>query len=156
MFSRHNLVYALFALAAIGLINALYLAVSYYTGASLACSLLDGCNVVAASPYSKLFGIPLAYFGVLYFIGALSLGALMLVNAHIISKYAWAVFSYTVLGGMFSLYFEYLQLGPIGAICIYCQISAFTTWFLMLVAYMLWRRYVTDTHADISEGACGE
>jgi hypothetical protein len=34
-----------------------------YGGQSLWCPILDGCNAVVNSPYSRIFGVPMSYFG---------------------------------------------------------------------------------------------
>src|SRR5262245_19818458 len=59
--------YAMLALALIGIAAALYVAHGNYTGQSLWCPILDGCNAVVNSPYSRVFGVPMSYFGFIYF-----------------------------------------------------------------------------------------
>ena len=47
---------------------ALYVAHGNYTGQSLWCPILDGCNAVVNSPYSRVFGVPMSYFGFVYYL----------------------------------------------------------------------------------------
>ncbi len=56
------------ALALIGIAAALYVAHGNYTGQPLWCPILDGCNAVVNSPYSRVFGVPMSYFGFIYFL----------------------------------------------------------------------------------------
>src|SRR5258708_13344442 len=60
--------YSMLALALIGIAAALYVAHGNYTGQSLWCPILDGCNAVVNSPYSRVFGVPMSYFGFVYFL----------------------------------------------------------------------------------------
>src|SRR5262245_49992337 len=54
--------YAMLALALIGIAAALYVAHGNYTGQSLWCPILAGCNAVVNSPYSRVFGVPMFVF----------------------------------------------------------------------------------------------
>jgi uncharacterized membrane protein len=47
---------------------ALYVAKGNYTGQPLWCPIIDGCNVVINSPYSRVFGVPMSYFGFIYYL----------------------------------------------------------------------------------------
>lgn len=116
-----------------GFVDSLYLSWGALTGNALRCGVLEGCNVVAQSPYSWVFGVvPLATFGVVYYIGMLGLSASLL----------WAPFPqarfltvlWAGLGVLFSMYFMYLQAFVIGAFCIYCIISAVATLLLFTLA----------------------
>ena len=60
--------YAMIALTLIGIADAAYVARGNYTGAPLWCPILDGCNTVINSPYSRVFGVPMSYFGFIYYV----------------------------------------------------------------------------------------
>lgn len=70
--------WSLFILSLVGFFDSLYLSWGALTGSPLICGILEGCNVVAQSSYSWVFGIPLAMYGVAYYIGALGLSASLL------------------------------------------------------------------------------
>src|SRR3989338_6577488 len=74
-------VVAVLILAFLGLANSAYLAQQETSGDPLLCNIqnFSGCNIVAASEYSKLFGIPLAEYGVLFYGILFVLAALELV-----------------------------------------------------------------------------
>src|SRR6516162_5189701 len=118
--------YSMLALALIGLAAALYVAHGNYTGQSLWCPILDGCNAVVNSPYSRVFGVPMSYFGFIYFLYMFAL-AVRLVFEPFTSSLRFRAVLYAGVGAASSLYFMYLQLGFIRAVCIYCLISAVTT-----------------------------
>ena len=60
--------YCMLALTLIGIAVALYVAKGNYTGQPLWCPIIDGCNVVVNSPYSRVFGVPMSYFGFIYYL----------------------------------------------------------------------------------------
>ncbi len=133
-------------IASIGLIDALYLSYSRYTGVNLPCSITDGgCAVVAASPYAVLFGIPLAYLGVLFYIAILIITCLY--NHFKTDIFKHILIGTIVFGALDSLYFLYLQGFVIGAFCIYCIISAIATFILLAPAYYLYsNKHIIDIY----------
>jgi len=74
-------VYAMFVLTLIGIADAAYVAHGNYTGAPLWCPILDGCNTVINSPYSRVFGTPMSYFGFIYYLFMFGLAAMNLFRA---------------------------------------------------------------------------
>src|SRR6266702_7096856 len=67
--------YSMLALALVGIAAALYVAHGNYTGQPLWCPVLDGCNAVVNSPYSRVFGVPMSYFGFIYYLYMFALAA---------------------------------------------------------------------------------
>lgn len=111
-------------LAFAGLADSFYLAQSAESGTPLICDIQNftGCNVVAASEYSRVFGIPLAEYGV-FFYGVLFV--LAAIELALFNRFLRRVLqAVTVLGVLFSLYFSALQIFVINAFCIYCVASA--------------------------------
>ena len=75
-FTKVNLpAYFMLALTVIGIADAAYVARGNYTGAPLWCPILDGCNTVISSPYSRIFGVPMSYFGFIYYVFMFGLAA---------------------------------------------------------------------------------
>lgn len=137
--NRTSLTVLITLLAFFGLADAWYLTTSAVTDTALSCDLgaaLDGCNVVAQSVYSKVFGIPLAAFGVLFYSLIFVLAGLMfLFRSPLLDRVLFWVAS---LGAIFSVIFLSIQFAFIKAICIYCIASA-------IAAFMIWgiaRRFV--------------
>lgn len=124
------------AMSIIGLVDAFYLSYARYTSSDIACSLMGGCNIVAASPYSVVFGMPLAYLGVLFYFGMLGLLLLVWMRVriqHVKNILLW----FTAFGVFSSIYFIYVQGVLIKAFCMYCLISAGITFFLLGLAFLL-------------------
>lgn len=56
-------------LAMLGLSVAFYDSYAIYNGEALWCPPpINGCNEVAASSYARIFGLPVGYFGVVYYL----------------------------------------------------------------------------------------
>ena len=132
-----GLAWAAAIISFVGLTNTFYLVQSHVTGESLNCGILNGCNIVAASPYSVILGVPLASWGVLFYFGVFVISATMLmVRVRTLSH----IFTFmTAVGFLASLYFVYLQVYVIKAVCMYCMFSAILSTLLLLIALLIIR-----------------
>lgn len=142
MQSRTNLLVTLLVLAFLGLADAWYLAQSAFQGAALFCdvgSALDGCNIVAQSPYSKLFGIPLALYGAFFYAATFVVISILFVRTHHPLYQLAAILG--VLGLIASLIFLAIQFILIKAVCIYCIASAAIAALICILSIHLWRRH---------------
>lgn len=138
---RTLLLALLFALSFLGIADSWYLYQSAVTDTALSCDIgagLDGCNTVAQSPYSYLFGIPLALYGVGFFAFVCALAAaLTLFPARFLYR---ALLALSVFGTGASAVFLYIQFVLIKALCIYCIASAVIVALMLLIAHTLWKR----------------
>ena len=111
---------AVAALAAVGLLVAGYLAWLKWSGASaLFCTPGTGCDIVQASRYAMLMGVPTALLGAAVYlvIGALALAGL--------DRGRWRLaFVLAAAGVGFSGYLTYLSLVELRAACVWCLASA--------------------------------
>lgn len=121
--SRSMLLAAILVLAFFGIADAWYLSQAALTDTALWCGVNtpDGCNIVAQSEYSRLFGIPLALYGLVFYIATFVLAAAALFER--IRYLPRALVGLGLLGLLSSLYFLYLQIFRIEALCIYCVAS---------------------------------
>lgn len=119
--------------ALIGIADAFYVARGSYSGQALWCPIVEGCNTVAQSPYARIFGVPLSYFGLVFYLYMFGLAALLVFDPSSRGLRLGALV-YTAMGVSYSIYGMYLQLGMIQAICIYCLVSAVTTVLLLITA----------------------
>lgn len=120
-----------------GIADSAYLTQHELSGAPLLCNIgnLSGCNIVASSQYSHIFGIPLAEFGVLFFSVIFVLAALEIVLFDQLLRRALQAFA--LVGLLASLYFTFVQIFLIGAFCIYCFASALSTFLIFIFASLL-------------------
>lgn len=138
--------YVMLALALIGIADAFYDSYMIYTGQLLWCPPpIDGCNVVASSPYSRIVGVPLGYFGLVFYLFMFGLAALLAVDPFSRGLRLGALL-YSALGVFSSIYFMYVQFTFIHAFCIYCLISAVLTLFLLIAS--LWHFRATRIPAS--------
>ncbi len=125
----------LFAFA--GLADSAYLAQHETSGTPLICTIenLTGCNIVAQSPYSEVFGVPLAVYGILFYAIVFALAALELALFDRFLRRALQCLA--VFGVLISLYSVALQIFIIQALCVYCLGSALLALGIGCIASLL-------------------
>lgn len=113
-----------------GIADATYLAVHHYTVEPVACSLIEGCEMVLTSPYATLGGIPLALFGLAAYFLAFSLAILTVYG----DRRTWLLYGIqTAIMAAFSIWLIYVQAALIGWFCQFCLISAGLSFTLFIV-----------------------
>lgn len=118
-------------LALLGFADALFIFIEKTLGGPIPCFLGTGCDTVANSPYSKLFGVPLAVYGMAFY---LVIGVITLLYLDTKKTvFARLIFPITGIGFLMSLYFIYIQKFLIGAFCVYCIISIVITILLFIL-----------------------
>lgn len=127
-------VVCILVLAFAGLADSAYLAQHEASGEPLICNIqnFSGCNVVANSQYSYIFGIPIADFGVLFYSIMFVLAALELVIFDRLLRRVLQVFA--VIGLIVSIFSTLTQVFVINALCIYCLASALITLLIFILA----------------------
>jgi uncharacterized membrane protein len=136
--------YSMLALKLIGIADAVYVAHGKYTGQVLWCPIVEGCNAVVNSPYSQVFGVPLSYFGFIYYLYMFALAARLAFDP-VSRGLRYRAVLYSAMGAVSSIYFIYLQLSFIREVCSYCLISAATSLLLFIIA--VWHYYITRNSA---------
>jgi uncharacterized membrane protein len=129
----------------LGLAIASYLSVVELAGAAPVCGPIKGCEEVARSEYSRIGGVPVAVFGV-----GLSLILLTL-------AVAWwrtdlyglllAHYGLSLAGVIFEVYFMYVQVFVIHAVCIWCTSYGVSLILRFVVAFIVWLRQPPPAHA---------
>ncbi|MFA6414944.1 MAG: vitamin K epoxide reductase family protein [Candidatus Paceibacterota bacterium] len=137
-----------------GLADSAYLTQHELDGTPLICNIqnLSGCNLVAESQYSHIFGIPLAEFGVLFYSIMFVIAALEVVIFDQLLRRVLQVVS--LVGLAASLYFTSVQIFLIGAFCIYCSVSALITLLIFILASFIEpiRRRVPPSAPEFPQG----
>ena len=115
----------------VGFLDATYLTAQHYLGFELNCSVFNGCDIVTTSEYSVVAGVPVALLGALYYF-VLFIG--MFVYFDLQDKRVLRILMLlTVFGFFTSLWFLYLQIFVIKALCLYCIVSATTSTALFIL-----------------------
>jgi dihydroorotate dehydrogenase subfamily 2 len=125
--------------AVIGILDAGYLTYERFANLIIPCSTgyFVDCGKVLESSYATPFGIPLSIIGVVHYF-------IFLLIALLTIKYksGWLkrlLFIITAGGFVASIYFVYLQIFVIGAICIYCMVSAVNSFAAYFILRMLFK-----------------
>lgn len=136
-------------LAGLGFADASFLTYEHYTNAIPPCSihpLFSDCGIVLKSSYATVGGVPLALIGIVYY-------ACVLIFLFLPQKiWKQLVLILPVGGFICSLYFVYLQLFVIHAICIFCFTSAIITTLLLVCTQILFpheRKYISVRIAQL-------
>lgn len=132
------LIWGFIIVSFVGFIDSTYLTIEHYRGSSVDCFVSTGCDTVTTSEYSIVFGIPLALLGVLYY---LTVFFTAILYADTKNKYLAYFLPLAVTAGLFcSVYFVYLQLWVLKAICEYCMVSAIGSAILFIFGMItLWK-----------------
>lgn len=137
--------YLLLALAMIGLGDTLYLAYFQYLNLIPTCA-IGGCDVVLTSIYSKFFGVPWSYLGLVYYAYMFCLAVLLCIEPKSFAL-RLGTLVYTGIGFLYSLWaIFYIQLYVLEALCQYCAISALVATGLFGVG--VWHFYSTRSRVQ--------
>ena len=138
---KNFLIFGLLLLSLLGIADSTYLSYKAFTGGALSCTIkgLEGCNVVAQSAYSHLFGIPLGVYGVVFYAAVFILALLVLIVPIRFAHDALAGLG--ILGLIASIFFIGIQIFLIKALCVYCLGSAAISFLGCILAVLLWHRY---------------
>ncbi|MBI5306590.1 vitamin K epoxide reductase family protein [Candidatus Wolfebacteria bacterium] len=128
---RKWLVWLFLLFSFIGFLDAGYLAVKYYLGTPINCSFFDGCEKVTTSQYAAILGIPVALLGAIYYLFIFILAVAYFDTKK--EKILYFTARFVFVGFFVSLWFLYLQLFIIKAVCLYCIFSAITSIILFLL-----------------------
>lgn len=118
------------ALGSVGLFDSTYLSFRHFSLVPGTCLIGTGCDNVLASTYSVFAGVPVAFFGVAYYLAIVVFAIAALYTKNF--RFMLAAAALSVTGLFASAWFVYLQLFVIHQICAYCMISATTSLLLFI------------------------
>ena len=113
-----------------GFLDAFYLSIQRFRGVPIICKILEGCNKVASSIYAEVLDVPVAYLGAAYYLLIFLLALWFLTSKNRNTFLLMSAF--TIAGFLASVWFVYLQVFVIKAVCFYCMISALTSTLLFI------------------------
>lgn len=135
---RFHAAVILMALDAFGLAVASYLSYVELQGKLPYCGPLSGCETVALSDYARVGGVPVAVFGVFLSITLFALAFIWWrTNA------TWALaghYGLSLVGVIFEVYFTFVELFIIHAICVWCALYGISLLLRFLVTLWVWMR----------------
>jgi uncharacterized membrane protein len=133
-----RMIIAALSLAGVGLATYLAMYKLGYIGA-LACG-TGGCETVQLSRWATLAGLPVAVWGVGFYLVLFVVALLGTTERYIEAPWvSHALLALTGWGVIFSAWLTYLELYVINAICRFCVVSAILVTALFLMSVMEWR-----------------
>jgi uncharacterized membrane protein len=106
---------------------------------------LGDCTTVNSSSYSELWGIPIAFFGILSYL-AIILLVFLADHFKLIKHYqVLIIFGISLFGFLYSLYLTYLEIFVIHAICQWCVLSALCM-TIILAASLFWLKQKQESN----------
>jgi uncharacterized membrane protein len=133
--------WAIMALAVAGFAVSMYLLAVHWNWIGKAeCLGIGGCELVNASRWAELFGIPVSLLGALTYLSFLGLG--VLIWREVLDDYTrLAIFFIGVVGVAFSAYLTYIELFVLYQICPWCVISAIVITLITVLAFLEYREW---------------
>lgn len=128
---------AIAVVAVLGIADTSYLTNAALRSLPLPCTILDGCNEVARSPYSRVFGVPLSLFGLIFYAAVLALSLMLMLMRARRAPYVLLLRLMGTAGFLLSIYFTYLQAFKIGAFCIYCIASVVFSTLIFALSFFV-------------------
>lgn len=130
--------YGILLFSLVGMLDSGFLTYKHYTGGSLSCSLLNGCDLVTTSRYSTILGTPISLFGLIFYV-IIFVTSLMVLERQ---KYRLLPMMIILSAGAlaFSGYLIYLQAFVLHAFCLYCLGSAISSLFIFVFLNLFERK----------------
>jgi uncharacterized membrane protein len=125
------------ALALAGIFISLYLTL-YKLGyiGELSCT-IGSCETVNTSKWSRFLGLPVAAWGLLFYVDVFALAVVGTMPRFEASRtISLALLAQAAVGVLFSAWLTYLELGVIHAICIWCVTSALIVTLIFLASLL--------------------
>lgn len=125
---------AIFIVSLIGVLDTLYLTKSFFSKDGVICLIDQGCDVVTTSIYSSWGGVPVALLGLAFYLFAALVSALLYYGKAPKVSLLFLKTAVSIALAV-SLWFTYLQLFALNAICEYCILSAFLSLALFILTW---------------------
>lgn len=107
---------------------------------TLACS-IGSCETVQTSRWASFLGLPVAAWGVGFYLAVFALAMLWSESSLASSRgLGWAMLVLTGWGVIFSAWLTYLELYVIHAICTWCVVSAVLATVIFVLVVIGWRK----------------
>jgi uncharacterized membrane protein len=116
-----TIVLILLVVSVFGIADTTYLTAEHYKEGAVQCLVGGDCDLVLRGDYSEIFGIPTALIGLAYYFLLFIFSLFYFYNQKGLIRLA---FYLTMAGFLASLFFVYLQVFVINALCSYCIVSA--------------------------------
>lgn len=134
----------MFILGMLGIALSAYLWNVQITDGIVPCT-TGGCEDVLTSKWSKILGIPMAAYGMAYYIAICFISFERMFIKHKLLNYTLLIL--IIWGIIFSAYLRYLEFVKIGEICIWCWASVAIV-ILLTISYFIDRSAEKNQHHE--------
>lgn len=138
--SRRPLTLGVVLLALVGIVNATLIIVKGKASGALVCFGSNSCETVLSSSYAYMFGVPVAWLGVAFYVMIFILGCIVLVRRE--GMWTKILFGASLVGFLFSLYLFGVQWLILEAFCYYCIVSFFDSSIIFGLMLYILKRFV--------------
>lgn len=122
-----------FAASVLGIAVSIYLTALHFTGVVPACPSTGeiNCEVVLSSAYALMAGtpVPTSAAGIVWFAVSAALW---------LRPFGWMQLAWSVIGMLTVLYFVYVEIVALGAICLWCTATHVLVLIILLIALHRW------------------
>lgn len=137
-------------LAGLGLADSAYLAWAKLGGSSALCAGFGDCEVVNASRYSEVAGVPVALLGALAYLALITVHLAEARYERWAESLRLAAFGLTLTGTLYSGYLTYVELAILRAICPFCVLSAIIITMLLGISFVRLRSSLSVAGSDLA------
>jgi uncharacterized membrane protein len=125
-------VLAIALLAFLGMVDTFYISIMRRQGL-VQCHVTHGCNEVLLSQYSKFAGVPLALYGLAFYLAVFSCAVFHLTGS---ARWMHLVFWGALAGFLVSVALTSIQAFVLKAYCEYCLFSALLVTLIMTLSFL--------------------
>lgn len=132
-------------LSLLGLIVSSFLLYEYNLSGPVFCPVGGGCDIVRASAYSHILGIPIPVLGIIFY---LVMATLAVVHTHELPKKLVRKLQLLIgiAGVGFGVYLTFLEAFVIKAVCFWCLLSFIISLAILLL--VIWGRKKTNEYGN--------
>jgi uncharacterized membrane protein len=129
----------LLILSFLGFVDSTYLTIVHYKNIIPPCTITQGCETVLTSKFATIYGVPLAFFGCVYFFASMIVDVLVFLhNKSVWTRKIFMLFNISGLAAAFV--FLYLQFVTIKAACQYCLLVELILFLLFGLSILFLKR----------------
>ena len=126
-----------------GIAVSVYLTIFHFVGLIPACPVTSriNCEVVLSSSYGVIAGtpVPTSAAGIVWFGIAVVLW---------LRPFGWMQLAWSAVGLLTVMYFVYVEIVPLGAICLWCTATHVLVLVIFLIALTLWTERLSGAEVD--------
>ncbi len=122
------------ALAGIGLLVSIYMTIYKITSNDAFCLGSGDCSTVNASRYSEVYGVPVAFIGVIGYLAILLTLSLESKHPLLYKNAPLLIFGMALSGFLFTVYLIYVEFALLKAVCPFCLASQIAMTLLFLIS----------------------